>query len=84
MLLLAPLPTPPQAREPDKPLGKYLVDGLLSVATHNGVHRLTFYELSGPEAPLSQPCVEIDIPAPALDSLLETLTSLTKHAPQVA
>jgi hypothetical protein len=50
---------------------KYLVDGLLSVATHNGVHRLTFYELSGPEAPPSQPCVEIDILAPALDSLLD-------------
>jgi hypothetical protein len=61
---------------------KYLVDGLLSVATHNGVHRLTFYELSEAEAPQSQPYVEIDIPAPALDCLLETLISLTKYAPQ--
>jgi hypothetical protein len=30
---------------------KYLVDGLLSVTTHNGIHRLMFYELEGAESP---------------------------------
>jgi hypothetical protein len=60
---------------------KYLVDGLLSVATHNGVHRLVFYELSETESPQAQPRLELAIPESALPSIVETLASLANHEP---
>jgi hypothetical protein len=55
---------------------KYLVDGLLSLITHNGVHRLMFYELSGADSPKARPYVELAIPAAVMHSIVETITSM--------
>ena len=57
---------------------KYLVDGLLSVTTHNGVHRLMFYELEGAESPQARPYIELAIPASAMPSIAEAITSLAE------
>jgi hypothetical protein len=57
---------------------KYLVDGLLSLTTHNGVHRLIFYELSEADSP--RPYVELAIPAPVMHSIVETITSMLNGA----
>jgi hypothetical protein len=57
---------------------KYLVDGLLSVTTHNSVHRLMFYELSGMDPPEPRPYLEVEVPAPVMHSIVEILASLAK------
>jgi hypothetical protein len=59
---------------------KYLVDGLLSLTTHNGVHRLIFYELAGADSPQARPYVELAIPAPVMHSIVETITSMPNGA----
>ena len=59
---------------------KYLVDGLLSLTTHNGVHRLIFYELSGADSPEARPYVELAIPAAVMHSIVETITSMLNGA----
>jgi hypothetical protein len=61
----------------------YYVDGLLSVGTHNGVHRLIFYKLSGADSPKAEPCVEVDIPANVMRSVIETMMAMSKTAPAV-
>ena len=55
---------------------RYLVDGLLSVATHNGVHRLKFYALVGSESPQAQPNVEIAIPETSIGPIMQTMTRM--------
>jgi hypothetical protein len=55
---------------------KYLVDGLLSVTTHNSVHRLMFYELSGMDPPEARPYLELAVPAPVMHSIVEIIASL--------
>jgi hypothetical protein len=52
----------------------YLVDGLLSVETHNGVHRLMFYRLSGAKTPEATPCVEIAIPDAAAKAIMDAMS----------
>jgi hypothetical protein len=53
---------------------KYLVDGVLSVFTHNGVHRIVFHELQGINP---HPCVELAIPVSVLPTILDAIkTSL--------
>jgi hypothetical protein len=59
---------------------KYLVDGLLSVSTHNGIHRLMFYELVGADSPQARPYLELAIPAPAMPSIAEAITSLAERS----
>jgi hypothetical protein len=58
----------------------YFVDGLLSVATHNGVHRLVLFKLSGGEKGTAEPCVEIAVPDSAVRSIMETMGKLSKGA----
>jgi len=55
---------------------RFLVDGVLTLATHNGVHRLTFYALLGTESPQAEPCVEIAIPEAAMASIMETMSKM--------
>ena len=55
---------------------RYLVDGLLSVATHNGVHRFKFYALVGSESPQAQPNVEIAISETSIGPIMQTMTRM--------
>ena len=59
---------------PDIP--RYLVDGLLSASTHNGVHRLMLYTLSGTESPEAVAQVELLIPDQSMPSIVEDIDEM--------
>ena len=55
----------------------FFVDGLLSAASHNGVHRLVFFRLKGGESGAAEPCIEISLPEAAVKSVVETLIAFS-------
>jgi hypothetical protein len=54
---------------------KYLVDGVLSVLTHNGIHRIIFHELQGTNP---RPYVELAIPVSVLPTVLDAIKTSIK------
>ncbi len=53
-----------------------LIDGITSISTHNGVHRVVGFRLDPKGKPLE--AVEIHVPGPALKALLEALRKVEK------
>ena len=48
-----------------------LVDGISSIAAHNGVHRITFYRLGNEPDP--KQVIELQVPATSLRGIVEAL-----------
>jgi hypothetical protein len=51
-----------------------LVDGISTVATHNGVHRVTWFKLTSDQKP--EPICELMIPASAVQGVVAALSKL--------
>jgi hypothetical protein len=49
-------------------------DGLATISTHNGVHRLVWYKLTSDGKP--EQVLELIIPASSLDGIIEALSRL--------
>lgn len=57
-------------------VAQVFVDGVSSVATHNGVHRITFFRLAADGKP--HPEVELIIPASATNPIIDALGKLRR------
>lgn len=57
-------------------LPSILVDGVSSVASHNGVHRITFFKLTNDPKP--EPVLELQVPAVTVAELVNLLGRLEK------
>ena len=55
-----------------------LVDGIVSVGTHNNVHRIVCYRLTAENKP--EPAIELIIPADSLPGFIAALTRLSGGA----
>jgi hypothetical protein len=55
-----------------------LVDGIVSIGTHNNVHRIVCYRLTAENVP--EPAVELIIPADSLPGFIAALTRLSGSA----
>jgi hypothetical protein len=51
---------------------KIFVDGIQSIASHNGVHRVVFFQLIG-DGRQNEPVLELIIPASSVRSIGEAL-----------
>lgn len=51
-----------------------LVDGVTAIGVHNGVARIQFMHLGADNKPV--PCVELNVPLPALKSVIEALRKI--------
>ena len=56
-----------------------LIDGIVSIGTHNGVHRIVCYRLTSENRP--EPAIELIVPADSLPGLIAALTRLSDSAP---
>jgi hypothetical protein len=52
-----------------------LIDGIVSIGTHNSVHRIVCYRLTAENKP--EPAIELIIPAASLPGFLTALTRLS-------
>ena len=52
-----------------------LVDGIVSIGTHNSVHRIVCYRLTAENTP--EPAIELIIPADSLPGFISALTRLS-------
>ena len=57
-----------------------LIDGIVSIGTHNNVHRIVCYRLTAENKP--EPAIELIIPAASLPGFIGALTQLSGAAPQ--
>jgi hypothetical protein len=55
-----------------------LVDGIVSIGTHNDVHRIVCYRLTAENKP--EPVIELIIPAASLPGFIAALTRLSGGA----
>jgi hypothetical protein len=55
-----------------------LVDGIVSIGTHNNVHRIVCYRLTAENKP--EPAIELIIPAASLPAFIAALTRLSDAA----
>lgn len=53
----------------------FLADGIATIASHNGVHRVTFYKLTSDQKP--EPAVELLLPEKAVAELAAALGRLS-------
>lgn len=52
-----------------------LVDGIMSIGTHNNVHRIVCYRLTAENKP--EPAIELIVPAASLPGFIAALTRLS-------
>jgi hypothetical protein len=52
-----------------------LIDGIVSIGTHNNVHRIVCYRLTAENKP--EPAVELIIPAPSMPGFMAALSRLS-------
>jgi hypothetical protein len=64
---------------PIKESEKVFVDGIQSIASHNGVHRVTFFKLVA-DGKQNEPVLELIIPATCVRSLGEALVKSSSVA----
>ena len=51
-----------------------LIDGITTIATHNGVHRITFFKLTNDQKP--EPICELMVPSSAIKGIIATFGRL--------
>ena len=60
----------------------HFVDGISSVATHNGVHRVVFYKLSSDQRP--EPCLELLVPDSSVRGIVDAMARLAPRQARAA
>jgi hypothetical protein len=52
------------------------IDGISSIATHNGVHRIIFYKLTADQRP--EPTVELVVPDSSLRGIVDAMARVSR------